>query len=190
MAALVGQYISGRLEMTRNNKIFAAAASIAALSMPLGGVAAQANPNATVTTPTLEPAEDSATSQPMTDTSATADTSSQTTASPGAQTTAADPAASETAAAANTAATNTGAASASGATVAATAADVTAGARVIDTQGGEVGTVESADGSNAVVATGKARVQIPIASFAKNDQGLVISLSKSQLEAQAGSPSA
>lgn len=72
-----------------------------------------------------------------------------------------------------------------GATQVATAADVKAGARVLDPQGGEVGTIESVDANGAVVATGAARVQIPIASFAKNDAGLVISLTKAQLEAQA-----
>lgn len=86
--------------------------------------------------------------------------------------------------------TPAGAAQASvGATAAATPADVKAGASVHDTQGGMVGTIESVDATGAVIATGKARVQIPLASFAKNDTGLVISLTKAQLEAEAAKAS-
>lgn len=72
-----------------------------------------------------------------------------------------------------------------GPTVAATAADVKAGAMVHDPKGGMVGTIESVNATGAVVATGKSRVQLPLGSFAKNDAGLVISLSQSELDAQA-----
>jgi hypothetical protein len=68
---------------------------------------------------------------------------------------------------------------------AATAADVKKGAAVYDQKGGSVGTVESVSTKGAVVSTGKVRVPIPVSSFAKNDKGLVISLSKTELEAQA-----
>jgi hypothetical protein len=68
---------------------------------------------------------------------------------------------------------------------AATAADVHTGVAVHDTQGGMVGTVESADASGAVVNTGAARARLPLTSFARNDQGLIISMTKSQLEAAA-----
>ena len=54
-----------------------------------------------------------------------------------------------------------------------------------DTDGNMVGTVESVDANGAVIATGEARVQIPVTSFAKNDQGLVITMSKAELEAAA-----
>ena len=67
----------------------------------------------------------------------------------------------------------------------AAAADVKAGAEVRDTDGNMVGTVESVDANGAVIATGEARVQIPVTSFAKNDQGLVITMSKAELEAAA-----
>jgi hypothetical protein len=68
---------------------------------------------------------------------------------------------------------------------AATAADVKKGVAVYDQKGGTVGTVESVSAKGAVVATGKVRVPIPVSSFAKNDKGLVISLTKAELDAQA-----
>lgn len=74
---------------------------------------------------------------------------------------------------------------ATGAVTAATAADVTTGTTVFDQAGAEVGKIESASAEGAVIATGKSRVQIPIASFGKNSKGLVIAMSKSQLDAAA-----
>lgn len=71
------------------------------------------------------------------------------------------------------------------ATAPATAADLRSGATVRDTQGGTVGTIESADASGAVVNTGAARARLPLTSFARNDSGLVISMTKAQLEAAA-----
>jgi hypothetical protein len=65
----------------------------------------------------------------------------------------------------------------------ATVAEVRAGSRVFDIAGGEVGTVESVDENGAVVSTGSARARLPFTSFGKNDHGLVISMSKAQLEA-------
>ena len=58
--------------------------------------------------------------------------------------------------------------------VAATAADLRAGVPVHDQAGGLVGTIESADASGAVVATGTVRASLPLASFGRNKQGLVI----------------
>jgi hypothetical protein len=72
------------------------------------------------------------------------------------------------------------------ATAIATAADLKAGAAVYDEHGGSVGTVESADAKGAVIATGKARIRIPAGSIGKNDRGLVIAMTKTQLEAAAG----
>ena len=92
----------------------------------------------------------------------------------------------------NAGATNTtNIAAAAGQLTAATSGDVTAGATVRDTSGGMVGKIEMVDSDGAVIATGAARVQIPVASFAKNDQGLVISASKAEFEAaaKASSPS-
>ena len=57
------------------------------------------------------------------------------------------------------------------------------GVPVFDQKGGVVGKVESVSAKGAVVTTGKARAVIPVTSFAKNDKGLVISMTKSELEA-------
>lgn len=78
-----------------------------------------------------------------------------------------------------------GAQAQAGPVVAATAADVTAGAAVRDSQGGEVGTIESVDADSAIVSTGSVRADIPIGSFGKNGQGLVLAITRAQLEAQA-----
>lgn len=67
----------------------------------------------------------------------------------------------------------------------ATAADVKKGVEVYDQKGGSVGTIKSIGASGAIVATGKVRVPIPVSSFAKNDKGLVISMTKAELDAQA-----
>jgi hypothetical protein len=68
---------------------------------------------------------------------------------------------------------------------AATAADLKAGASVYDQIGGLVGKIDSADDKGAVVNTGKARAEIPIASFGKNDKGLVVTITKAEIDAQA-----
>jgi hypothetical protein len=81
---------------------------------------------------------------------------------------------------------HSGAHAAHAAVAAATQADLRAGAAVSDTQGGSVGTIESADTEGAVVATGKARAKLPLASFGKNASGgLVVSMTKAQIEAAA-----
>ncbi|QPQ54178.1 hypothetical protein IC614_07320 [Allosphingosinicella flava] len=72
-----------------------------------------------------------------------------------------------------------------GPVVAATATDVTAGKAVLDPKGGTVGKIESVNAEGAVVATGKSRVLLPLKSFAKNNVGLVISLTQAELDAQA-----
>jgi hypothetical protein len=72
-----------------------------------------------------------------------------------------------------------------GPVTAATAADVTAGAQVRDTAGAPVGTVESVDADSAVVSTGSVRADIPIASFANNNPGLVLAMTRTQLAAAA-----
>jgi hypothetical protein len=68
---------------------------------------------------------------------------------------------------------------------AATKADVKAGASVYDTSGSSVGKIESVDASGAVLNTGKVKAKIPVSSIAKGDKGLVISMSKDQIEAAA-----
>lgn len=72
-----------------------------------------------------------------------------------------------------------------GATTPATAADLQAGATVYDTQGAMVGTIESADAGGAVVSTGMVRARLPLSSFARGGNGLVIAMTRSQLEAAA-----
>jgi hypothetical protein len=63
-------------------------------------------------------------------------------------------------------------------------AGVTVGASVVDTKGQPVGTIESVSGTNAVLSTGTAKASIPFSSFAKGPNGLVIGISKADLEAQ------
>jgi hypothetical protein len=82
-------------------------------------------------------------------------------------------------------------AAASSRIVAATRGDFRAGQEVRDPQGGLVGTVESVDDDGVVVSTGSVRAELPFRSFGKNDRGLVISLTRAELEeaAAAQSPS-
>jgi preprotein translocase subunit YajC len=65
------------------------------------------------------------------------------------------------------------------------AANVTAGAAVMDTKGGMVGTVASVTGNLAVVDTGVVKASMPTSSFAQSDKGLVIAMTKTELEAAA-----
>jgi hypothetical protein len=68
---------------------------------------------------------------------------------------------------------------------AATSADVKTGASVYDQQGGVVGKIVSSTAKGAVLDTGTVKATIPVSSFAKGDKGLVISMSKSELDAAA-----
>ena len=70
-----------------------------------------------------------------------------------------------------------------GALRAAAATDLHAGVQVRDQQGGLVGTIESADSASAVIYTGTARGRLALTSFGHNGQGLVISMTRAQLEA-------
>ena len=67
----------------------------------------------------------------------------------------------------------------------ATEADVKAGASVYDEKGQIVGKVDSVSSKGAIVNTGKARAEIPLSSIGKNDTGLVISVTKDEIEAKA-----
>lgn len=71
------------------------------------------------------------------------------------------------------------------ATRAATAADVKKGVSVYDQSGGVVGKIDSVSGKNAVLSTGSTKATVPISSFAKNDKGLVIGMTKAEIDAQA-----
>jgi hypothetical protein len=68
---------------------------------------------------------------------------------------------------------------------AATAADVKAGAAVYDPDGGTVGKIGAVSGDEAVIDTGSVRAKVPISSLAKGDKGLVIGMTKAELEAAA-----
>ena len=69
--------------------------------------------------------------------------------------------------------------------VRAAASDLRAGAEVRDVRGGLVGRIQSADADSAIVSTGRTRVRLPLSSFGRNRAGLVISLSRTELEAAA-----
>ena len=68
---------------------------------------------------------------------------------------------------------------------AATADDIKKDVSVYDQSGELVGKVDSVDSDGAIVNTGKARAEIPLTSFGKNDKGLVVSVTKADLDAKA-----
>ncbi len=68
---------------------------------------------------------------------------------------------------------------------ASTAAAVTAGATVKDTSGGTVGTIKSVDGEYALLDTSKVQVKLPVTAFATQGSGLVVGMTKAQIEAAA-----
>lgn len=68
-------------------------------------------------------------------------------------------------------------------TALATAQDIKAGATVFDSAGATLGTIEKVTDTGAVIAAGELRAEVPTASFAKNDRGLVIGLTKAEFEA-------
>ena len=63
--------------------------------------------------------------------------------------------------------------------------DLPAGAIVYDKAGAEVGKVESATAEGAVISTGSARVRVPVASLGANSRGLLIGMTRAELEAAA-----
>jgi hypothetical protein len=67
----------------------------------------------------------------------------------------------------------------------ATAADVKAGVTVHDQKGGVVGKIESVDSEGAVVSTGTTKAKIPLSAIGKGDKGLMIAMTKSELDAAA-----
>lgn len=66
-----------------------------------------------------------------------------------------------------------------------TKADVKAGATVFDSAGDSVGTIKSVSAKGAVLDTGKVKVTIPLTSLAKSEKGLLIGMSKTEIEAAA-----
>jgi preprotein translocase subunit YajC len=71
----------------------------------------------------------------------------------------------------------------SAAAPAAAAPTVAAGAQVADASGGAVGTIESVSGPNAVLSTGTAKATLPLTAFAQGPNGLVIGMTKADVEA-------
>jgi hypothetical protein len=69
------------------------------------------------------------------------------------------------------------------ATSLATAEDLKAGVTVFDSTGATVGTIESVTAGGAVIASGDLRAEVAAGSFAKNDRGLVIGMTKAEFEA-------
>lgn len=67
----------------------------------------------------------------------------------------------------------------------ATASDVKSGAEVYDQKGGAVGKIVSVHGKDAVVDTGVVKATVPVSSFAKGDRGLVIGMTKAEIDAAA-----
>lgn len=66
---------------------------------------------------------------------------------------------------------------------AAQAAAAKAGDTIYDTAGEAVGTIESVDGTNAVISTGTAKATVPLSAFASGPKGPTIGMTKAQLEA-------
>jgi len=64
-------------------------------------------------------------------------------------------------------------------------ANVTAGAAVSDAKGGAVGTIASVTGDIAVIDTGVVKASVPTSAFAQSDKGLLIGMTKVELEAAA-----
>jgi hypothetical protein len=67
----------------------------------------------------------------------------------------------------------------------ATEADIKVGAAVYDAKGNSVGKIESVDSKGAVVSTGSVRATLALSSFGLNDKGLVIAMTRAELEAAA-----
>jgi|GEM_PF-5713015 len=61
--------------------------------------------------------------------------------------------------------------------------EVTVGAPVYDAQGQQVGTIEKIDGATAVLNTGKHSASLATASFGRNEKGLLVSMTREQLDA-------
>lgn len=142
--------------MTLKNMLLTTMASAAALALPLGAASAQTQAETGVTGEVQSTVDTAA--DPAADPAATPPT--------------------EGGAEANATAGETK-------VVAVTEADVKAGDAIHDTSGANVGTIKSVGANGAVISTGKSRIQVPLASLGKNDKGLVIAMSKAELDAAA-----
>jgi hypothetical protein len=68
----------------------------------------------------------------------------------------------------------------------ATDADFTKGKAVKDLSGQLVGTIDSTTEVGVVLAIGKQLIQVPKSAIGKNDSGLVMAMTRTQVEAGAG----
>lgn len=59
------------------------------------------------------------------------------------------------------------------------------GMTVMDTKGGQVGTIDSVTADNAVIATGTHKVALPVSSFGMDAKGPVIAMTKAELDGAA-----
>ena len=60
--------------------------------------------------------------------------------------------------------------------------DIAVGSKVHDRKGVAVGTIESLELDGAVVATGAARVKVPLEAFGKSKRGLILGISKAEFD--------
>jgi hypothetical protein len=67
----------------------------------------------------------------------------------------------------------------------ATLRDAKAGEAVFDQKGGTVGKIVSATAKGVIVDTGTVKATIPLSSFGKSDKGLVLSMTKEEIDAAA-----
>jgi hypothetical protein len=67
--------------------------------------------------------------------------------------------------------------------VAAKPSDVTVGSKVADIKGVQVGTIESVDADGAVVVTETGKVKLGLDTLGKNQDGLLVSVTKAQFDA-------
>lgn len=172
--------------MSLKLNLFSAAAVLAIASPAVAQDATTTTPPSTTTTQTTTtqptttvPAPtttETTTTQPTTTPSGTPATTTQTTTTETQPTTTPD---------GQPAATTTETTTTETSVTAATEADLKKGIEVYDQSGALVGKVDSVSAKGAVVNTGKARAEIPVASFGKNDKGLVVAITKSEIDAQA-----
>lgn len=142
-------------------------AGAAAILLSAGAQAEQANPKSAPATQPAGTVPDEATAKTMV------------------QPTAAQPAATDQTTTTTTTTISPSTETSSSQMKAATAADLKSGVEVYDQKGVRVGKIESVNAKGAVVNTGTARASIPVSSFAKNDKGLVLGMTKAELETAA-----
>ena len=74
--------------------------------------------------------------------------------------------------------------------VPATAADLVAGAAFRDSKGEAIGTLETVEADGAVVLVGTRRVKVPLDAFGKDENGLLVGITKAEFEAALPQPEA